>query len=160
MEHQTPQELHGLEREGTQAVATLVILVAKSHLAVLQRDEPGVGDGHTVSIAGQVLEDVLGPLEGLLRVDHPFFAAQVGEELVPGRGLSEVPTAPQQGELALRVGLLQTREVEAPEAPREDADGQEEVRPTRDPLGPVGRQPPGGEDTMQMGMITTPVTIP
>ena len=49
--------------------------------------------------------------------------------------------------------LLQTGEVEAPEAPREDADGQEEVRPTRAPLGPVGRQAPGGEDTMEMRVM-------
>jgi len=35
VEHQTPQEFHGLERQGTQAVAPLVILVAKGHLAVL-----------------------------------------------------------------------------------------------------------------------------
>jgi hypothetical protein len=76
-----------------------------------------------VGIAGQVLEDVLGLLEGLFRVDDPFFAAQVGEELVPGRRRSEVLTATHQGDLALRVSLLQSREVEVPETLREDADG-------------------------------------
>jgi hypothetical protein len=68
MEHQTPQEFHGRERQGTQAVATLGILVAEGHLAILQGDETVIGDGHTVGIAGQVLEDVLGLLEGLFRV--------------------------------------------------------------------------------------------
>ena len=94
-----------------------------------------------------------GVLHGLFGVDHPLLVAQGGEESPPRRGRSELPTAPHQGELALRVGLLQTREVEAPEAPREDAAGQEEVRPTREPLGPVGRQAPGGEDTMEMRVM-------
>jgi len=55
--------------------------------------------------------------------------------------------------VALRVELLQPRQVQAPKAPREDADGQEEVGATREPLGPVGRQAPRGQDTMQVGMM-------
>src|SRR5437867_11935481 len=63
MQHQTPQEVYGLEREGTQAVATRVVLVAEGHLAALQGHEPVVRDGDTMRIAGQVGEDVLGILE-------------------------------------------------------------------------------------------------
>jgi hypothetical protein len=44
---------------------------------------------------------------------------------------------------------LQPHQGQAPQAPREDADRQEEVRPTREPLGPVGRQPPRGQDTRE-----------
>jgi hypothetical protein len=72
MEHQPPQEFHGLEREGTQAVATLVILVAEGDQAVRQGDEPMVRDAHAMGIAGEILEHVLGLPEGLLGVDHPL----------------------------------------------------------------------------------------
>ena len=153
MQHQAPQEFHGLERQGTQAMAALVIFVPEGDLAVLQGHEPVVGDSDAVGIAGQVLEHMLGVLEGLFGVDDPLLGAQGGEEPLPGHGLGEFPTATRQRQVTLRVGLCQAREVEVPEAPREDPDGQEEVRPTRDPLGPVGRQAPGGQDTMEMGMM-------
>jgi hypothetical protein len=55
VQHQAPQEFHGLERQGTQTVAALVILVAEGHLAVLQGHEPVVGESDAVGIAGQVL---------------------------------------------------------------------------------------------------------
>ena len=35
VEHQPPQELYDIERQGAQTVATLIILVAERHLAVL-----------------------------------------------------------------------------------------------------------------------------
>ena len=53
----------------------------------------------------------------------------------------------------MTIEVLQPRQVQSPKAPREDTDGQAEVRPTRDPLGPVGRQAPRGQDTREMGMM-------
>src|SRR5215831_12476150 len=134
-------------------MAALVILVAQGHLTVLQSHEPVVGDRHTVSIAGQVLQDMLRVLEGLCRVDHPLLVAQRGEAPLPRLGLGECATATRQGQVALRIELLQPRQVQTPKAPREDADGQEEVGSTRQPLGPVGRQAPRGQDTMQMRVM-------
>ena len=160
MEHQPPQEFDGLKRQGAQAVATSIILVAKGHLATLQGHEPVVGDGDAMRIAGQVGEDVLGILEGLFGVHDPLLGAQGGEEPLPRGGLGELPTAPHEGELALCVELLQASEVEAPEASREDPDRQEEVGTTRHPPCPIRCDPPGGEDTMEMGMVTTTLTIP
>ena len=105
VQHQPPQEFHSIERQGAQAVATLVVLVAKGHLAVIQRYEPVVGDGHTVGIAGQVLEDVLGIRDGLFGVDHPLLVAQIGEEPLPERGLGECTTGTRQGQVALAIEL-------------------------------------------------------
>jgi hypothetical protein len=153
VEHETPQEFHGLEREGTQAVAAPVILGAKGHLAVLQGHEPVVGDGDAMGIAGQVFEDVGRILDGLFRVDHPLLLVQGGEEPLPGLGRGELPTAPREGQVALRVALRQAREVEAPEPPREDPDGQEEVGATRHPPRAISRDPPGRQDTMEMGVM-------
>jgi hypothetical protein len=150
---QTAQQLHRIACQGAPAVAVLVVLRAQGPLAVLQRQEPVVGAGPTRGRTGQGREHILGVLPGLFGVDHPRLVAQGGEEAPPRRGRSELPTATHQGELALRVGLRQTGEGEAPEAPREAADGQAEVRPTREPLGPLGRQAPGGEDPRQMGVL-------
>jgi len=139
MQHQTPPELHSIKRQGAQVVAARVILGAAGHLAVLQGHETMVRDGHTVGRAGEVCEDLLRILEGLFRVDAPLRVAQGGEELLPRLGLGEPLTAPRQGELALAIELLAPRQGHPPKTPREDADGQEEVRPTRHPLGAIWR---------------------
>src|SRR5712691_5745921 len=98
-------------------------------------------------------EDVLRILDGLFGVHHPFLVAQGSEELLPRLGRGECPTAAREGQVALRVDLCKTREVEAPEATREDTDGQEEVGPTWHPTRAIRCHPPSGEDTMQMGMM-------
>src|SRR5215510_4016722 len=151
VQQQTPQELHGVKRQGAQAVAALVILVAEGHLAVFQGDKPVVRDGHAMRITGQVLQDVLRGLERLFGVDDPLLVAQRGEEALPGCRLGECLTATRQGEVTLCVGLCKAGEVEAPEAPREDPDGPEEVGATRHPPRAISRDPPGRWDTMEMG---------
>src|SRR5439155_22822317 len=137
-----------------------VILVAEGHLAICQGHKPVVRDGYTMRIAGQVGENVLRVLDGLFRVDHPLLIAQGGEEPLPRRGLRKCLTTTREGELALRIALRKAREVEAPEAVREDTHGQEEVGTTRHPTCAIRRDPPGGQDTMEMGMVTTTLTIP
>ena len=152
VQHQSPQEFHGLECQGAQAVAALVILVAEGHLAILQGHEPVVGDGDAMRVAGQVLEDVLGVLEGLFGVDDPVLVAQGGEELLPVRGLGECPTATRQGQLALAIELLEPRQVQPPKTPREDPDGQEEVGPTWHPPRAIGQPgPPAGRTQWRWG---------
>ena len=62
-------------------------------------------------------------------------------------------TAPQQGQGPLALDVREPLKGQSPKPSREHPDGQEEVGPTGEPLGPVGRQAPRGEDTMQMGML-------
>ena len=93
-----------------------VVFVAEGDLAVLQGDEPVVGDGHAMRVTGQVFEDVPRVLHGLFGEDDPLLVAQGGKEASPGWGLEKFPTATRQGQLTLRVGVLQAGEVEAPEA--------------------------------------------
>ena len=75
VEHQPPQELDGIERQGAQAVAVRIVFVAEGHLAVLQGHEPVVGDGHAMGIAGEVFQHVLGGLEWLGGVHYPVLLA-------------------------------------------------------------------------------------
>ena len=92
-------------------------------------------------------------LEGLLRVDNPVLVAQGGEELLPSLGLGAPLTTPRQGELALAIELREPRQGQPPKTPREDADGQEEVGPTRHPLGAIWRSATRGQDTVQMRVM-------
>src|SRR5207253_245737 len=54
-----------------------------------------------------------------------------------------------EGHLAVRQG----HEVQPPEPPREDPDGQEEVGATRHPPRAISSDPPGRQDTMEMGVM-------
>ena len=69
-------------------------------------------------------------------------------------------TAPQQGQGPLALDVREPLKVQSPKPSREHPDGQEEVGPTGEPLGPVGRQAPRGEDTMQMGMVPSTFILP
>jgi hypothetical protein len=120
---------------------------------VLQGDKPVLSAGDAVRLAGQGGEDRLGGLERRFGVAPPLLVAQRSAEALPGRGLGECPTATPHRELALRVAVLQPSKGEAPEAAREDPARQAEVGTTRDPLGPVGRQAPRGQDPGQMGVM-------
>ena len=75
VEPQPPQACDGVQGQRAQAMAALVILVAKGHPAVLQGHKAVVGDGHALGRAGQGGEDVLGGLEGLFGVDDPLLVA-------------------------------------------------------------------------------------
>jgi hypothetical protein len=153
VEHQPSQEFYGLEREGTQTVASLVVLRAEGHLAPLQGHEPMVRNGDAMGRARQVGEDVLGLLEGLFGVDHPLHGAPRREEPLPGWGLAKFPTTTRAGQLALAIEPRTACEGEAPEAAREDPHGPEEVGTTRHPTRAIRCEPPGGQDTMEMGMV-------
>jgi hypothetical protein len=123
LQPQTPQACHGLEPQSAQAVAALGVLGAAGHLAIVQRQETVVGDGHTMGRACQGREDVLGLPERCRGVDHPRLVTHVCEQTWPRRVRGELPTATRAGELARCVELRQAREVESPQASREDADG-------------------------------------
>jgi hypothetical protein len=150
---QPSQALAGLERQGAQTVAALVGLGAAGHLTVLQRHAAVVGNGHPMGRAGEVREDGLGLRKRVFRVHAPCLGAPVGEQPLPGGRLGQLPPATRPGQLAWTVEVLQPRQGEWPKASREDADGQEAVRPPRDPRGPGGRQASRGEEPRQMGMM-------
>jgi len=62
-----------------------VILPAKTHRGVGDREQPVVGDGDAVSVAGQVVKDVFWSAEGGLGIDDPVLlkqSAQKGDEVL------------------------------------------------------------------------------
>jgi len=153
VQHEPPQACHGIQRQGTQAMAGLVVLVAQGHRAILQGDEPVVGDGHTRRGAGEVGEDRLGGLERLFRRDAPGLVAHGGEAGLPVRGPGACPTTTRQGELAPAIERREPRQAQPPKTPREHANGPAAGRPTWPPLGASRGSAPGWEHTMEMRVM-------
>jgi len=103
----------------------------------MERDEPVVGEGDAVGVAGQVGEDLLGAGERGLAVHHP---ARGGRALEPGvRVFIAWP-----GNLGAIDGGLEFGQELAAEDLGEDPNGQKEVRPDGDPVRVARVEPAGG----------------
>src|SRR5271166_466906 len=73
------------ERHRLLAIAALdpVIFPSERDGAVLERDQPAVGDGDAMGVAGEISEHRLGPAEGSLGIDDPCDRESSGEENEP-----------------------------------------------------------------------------
>ena len=58
-----------------------VVLPSEGDPGIVDGDNPVVGDGHTMCIAGQIVQDVFWTAKRWLRVDDPFFSKQGAQEL-------------------------------------------------------------------------------
>ena len=74
MEQKAPNTLG--RREGHRFLRTrgvgAIILVAERHVPLLDIEQPVVGDGNSMRIATDILEDLLGTGKGWFGVDHPL----------------------------------------------------------------------------------------
>src|SRR5215470_5823671 len=111
-----------------------------------------VGYGDAVSIAAEILQDVLGAAEGWFRVDDPVFAEKRTQ---PGReelGMGERREFSGQVQLTAFEGRLQTSDELAPEHAPQYGDGKEEAWVGSNPTGVIAGESTGGNDTVHMGM--------
>jgi len=153
VEHETAEQFHGFQRHRAEPVASRRVFPPDDHLVVFQGHEPLVRDGDAMGGAREVREDVLGLAHGFLRLDDPCGTPQSPHEALPGLRCRELLTAAAPREPAPAVDVLERREEQASEAPAEDLHGEEEVRATGEPSGPVGRQASSGEDTVEMRVM-------
>jgi len=47
--------------------------IPKSHLSIVGRNDSAVGDSDTLNVAGEIIEDCAGALDGRFTVDDPVF---------------------------------------------------------------------------------------
>jgi hypothetical protein len=57
-----------------------VVFPSERDGAVLERDQPAVGDGDAMRVASQISQNGLGPAEGLLAIDDPCVRRNPGKE--------------------------------------------------------------------------------
>ena len=133
--------------------AVCIVSPAEGDAVVFKSDEPMVGDGHAMAVAGQVVEDMLRPAERRLGVDHPVLAAEFPQEL---------DECVRRGKLLKRAMELESVLLEeftkpgaelTAEAPAKRLNGQEEAWRGIDPSGTVESQAAGGNDVMDIGMM-------
>ena len=132
-------ELLGCDRDDLVFSAVAVVLPGVGDLAVVQGQQAAVGDGHAVSVAAEIFEDMLGTTKGWFGVDHPFLFAQRGEIAVESCGVEQSLEIAEELEFSACVGIFQCVQKQMPEAAAEHLDGQEEFSIAVDPAFLIGR---------------------
>ena len=72
MNEKPPDELSGREGHCLVMLSVAVIFPAETHTTIFDIKQAVVGDGHTVSVAAQVIKNLLRSGERFFRVDDPF----------------------------------------------------------------------------------------
>lgn len=68
-------ELVGFESHGSNAIVFFAVLPLEGNLAVLKRHQAVIGNGDTVGVAAEVVEDLNRSTKGRFGVDDPFVLA-------------------------------------------------------------------------------------
>ena len=84
MEQETPQKLLGGHSHQPLFALVRVVLPAKSDLAVDKVDDPVVGNGDAMRVAGQIMENVFGSSEWPFSVNNPVVTKQRSQKSMEG----------------------------------------------------------------------------
>ncbi len=95
VKEKAPHELPSIQFHDFILVTVGAILPAEGYLIIFHDDQPFVGNRYALSVAPEVVEDLLWPGKGRFAVDHPIFASSHAESLLGIAVRSYHPTAVQ-----------------------------------------------------------------
>ena len=90
MQKKATDELVGWKRHGLLASPVSVVSPSESDLALIETEQPIVGDGDTVSVTSQVIQDSFGTTERRLSIDGPLQIPTAFEEPFETVGVVQV----------------------------------------------------------------------
>jgi hypothetical protein len=152
MEQEAADELGGTQGHRLGAAAIFRVSPTKTNLTLLEPEEAAVGDGHTMRVAGQILQHMFGPAKRRFCVDHPVGSVHSLQPTFKASGIREISEAPAELDSSVGIGFSQRGQKPTSEAAAQDSHGQEKVRAAIDPSRSIQRDPSGWDHTMDMGM--------
>jgi hypothetical protein len=153
MQQEAAQELSGGNGHDPLFAAVGIVPPTKRDAIVFKGNETMFGDGHTVCVPGQVVENMFGSAEGRLGVDDPVLLAESPEEVAEWAGWGkrfEWGVELQSVLLELFPELLAEF---AAEHSAKHLDRQKETARGIDPSGAIEGQAAGRDDVVDMGMM-------
>ena len=160
MQEKASHELDRVQRHGLGLVLVRIIFPLKGNLAILQRQQTTVGDGHSMGVPRQIFEHLFGSAEGCLGLDDPFGLAAVVAQGFEGVRLGQGCEFPVEVELALTEGFPQVDQEGVPEPRAENCYREEERSPAGDPTRAVWSDAATGHHTVYMRVKASALTIP
>src|SRR4029450_2034979 len=101
-------------------------------------------------VSGKIVEHVFRSTEWALGINHPVKPLQLVEQPVEVGRIVQMRKRSGQAKFLPAISLAQEQEELPAEALAEHLDGQKESASAENPAGGIGRNPPGGNQTMQM----------
>src|SRR5437868_8149875 len=111
-----------------------------------------VGDGNTMGIAAEILQDVLGSAEWRFGVDDPIFAEERTQPSREELGMGKRCEFSGQVQLTAFEGRLQTGDELATKHAPQYSNGKEEAWMGSNPADVIAGESTGGNDTVDMRM--------
>jgi hypothetical protein len=106
VEQEAAQELLRTKRHDSLLTSMGIIFPAESNLVMVESHEAVVGDGHSMGVAGEIAEHMMGTAEGGLGVDDPVLTEQGAQEGAEGFFVFERLERSGEGELVLLESTL------------------------------------------------------
>ncbi len=155
VQQEAAHELVGAERHGLVArlPRAAVVLPAEGDATFVKREQPLVGDRHSVRVAGQIGEHRGWAGKRALGMDDPFTRSQRHEPVGESPHVGEFGARAEEMQPAAVMRRGQFLEEATAEQPREHPHRQEETRSTGDPARAVGSEATTGNDAVHMGMV-------
>jgi len=152
VEQEPPQELFGGDGHQPLFVLMRIILPSKSDFAVGKVHDPVIGNGDSVSVSGQVVEDMFGSSEWPFGIDYPALAEQWPKEGVERFPLGEHFDPARKLELSRIKGGFQSVGELAAKHLAQHFHRQEEIVARVNPALVIGRKATGRDHAMDMRM--------
>src|ERR1700678_2109106 len=151
MEQEAADELDSFEAHDAVPVAMPGVPPAEAHLSVFEAEQPSVGDGDAMRVAGQILQHMFRSSEGRLGVDHPLCSAQGAKQSVKCAWRCQFGQLASDVRFAALRALLEEGEQLAPEHAAEYTHREERtVSSACRPTGVMAPQPAGGTEEVQV----------
>ena len=99
MQQEPADELVGIECHAFLLAAMTMVPPAECNLVVGDADEPGIGDGDAMGIAGEISQHLLWSTEWLLGVNHPFDTADIGKSASESDWVRQVGKITEEAQL-------------------------------------------------------------
>src|SRR5215472_12868994 len=80
MQQEAAQKLVRGDRHLAFLVAVRVVLPSKGDRLAIKRNQPVIGDGHSMRVPGQILQQVMGAAERGFGIDNPFLLTNRPQE--------------------------------------------------------------------------------
>lgn len=126
MQEEAAQELDGIEGHDTLDSAVPIIAPAEADFFTIEGGDAVVRYSHAVGVTAEISEDPIRTAEGWLGIDVPVLLAQLCDQLLEPRGITEIPGGPAAIELILAVEMAKSGKELHPEDVVQYGNGQEE----------------------------------
>jgi hypothetical protein len=131
-------------------VGVLGIAPAEDDFAVHKADQPMIGDSDTMRVGAQIIKDLTRAAEGRFGIDDPFGFAGALKKVLELFTIVEFLKRSVKRQFSGGEGFSEAVEEKAAEKTGEDAYGQEEAFPGRDPSLTVGRKAAAWNHAMEV----------